>query len=75
MKEDANPEILLGRPPALAPYGRKAYIAVNVPYAIKFGSPVFYTQPRIYHPDYTIGIGSSWGYSLKRKGLETWLRI
>jgi hypothetical protein len=73
MMEDTSPDISLGRPPALAPYGPKPISLAMCLYAVRFGSPVFYTQPRVYHPDYTIGVGSSWAYSLKRDGKGAWL--
>jgi len=60
------------KPPALAPYGPKPVSLGMCLYAIQADSPVFYTQPRVYHPDYTIGIGESWGYYLKLKGREVW---
>jgi hypothetical protein len=59
-------------PPALAPYGPKPMSVGMCLYAIETGSPVFYTQPRRYHPDYTIGVGRSWGYCLKLEGQEVW---
>jgi len=73
IKEDTSYDIALGKPPALAPYGPKPISLAMCLYAVKFGSPVFYTQPRVYHPDYTVGVGSSWAYSLKRNGREVWL--
>lgn len=60
------------RPPALAPYGPKPVSLGMCLYAIQTGAPVFYTQPRVYHPDYTIGIGKSWGYCLKLVGKQLW---
>jgi hypothetical protein len=72
MKEDIHPDILEARPPALAPYGPKPISLAMCLYGIQYGSPVLYTQPRVYHPDYTLGIGQVWAYSLKRKGQETW---
>ena len=53
-------------PPALAPYGPKPMSLGMCLYALRRQAPVLYTQPRFYHPDYTIGIGESWGYCLKR---------
>lgn len=61
------------RPPALAPYGPKPISLGMCLYAIQFGCPVYYTQPRVYHPDYTSGIGKTWAYCLKLAGTNTWL--
>ena len=58
------------RPVALAPYGPKPISLGMAMYAMKSSSPVFYTQPRVYHPDYTVGVGRSWGYCLKLNGLS-----
>jgi hypothetical protein len=60
------------RPPALAPYGPKPVSAAMCLYALDIGSPVFYTQPRVYHPDYTLGTGRSWAYCFKLFGKRTW---
>ena len=57
------------KPVALAPYGPKPISLGMALYAIKSSSPVFYTQPRIYHPDYTMGVGRSWAYCVKLKGI------
>ena len=57
--------------PALAPYGPKPVSLGMCLYAMKRGAAVLYTQPRFYHPDYTKGIGESWGYCLKRGGRRT----
>jgi hypothetical protein len=69
--DPALPEIRAA-PPALAPYGPKPISLGMCLYAISTGSPVFYTQPRRYHPDYTIGIGGSWGYCLRLNGVDMW---
>lgn len=73
MREDTGPDIASRVPPALAPYGPKPISIAMCLYAIGLGCPVFYTQPRIYHPDYTIGVGPSWAYSLKRDWKGVWL--
>lgn len=39
-----------------APYGPKPLSLAMCIYACKTGSPVFYTQPHYYHPDYSTGI-------------------
>jgi hypothetical protein len=50
---------------ALAPYGPKPMSLGMCAYAALFDAPVYYTQPRVYHPDYTLGAGSLWAYCLK----------
>lgn len=60
------------RPPALAPYGPKPVSVGMCMYSLETGAPVFYTQPRTYHPDYTIGIGKTWAYCLKLGGRKSW---
>ena len=57
---------------ALAPYGPKPMSLGMCLYAIDRNCPVFYTQPRLYHPNYTLGIGATWGYCIKRDGAATW---
>jgi hypothetical protein len=44
------------RKPLLLPFGPKPIALAMCLYAIQFKSPVFYTQPHHYHPDYSIGI-------------------
>ena len=53
---------------ALAPYGPKPVSLGMCLYAVKHDAPVLYTQPRVYHPDYTLGAGDAWGYCLKYAG-------
>jgi hypothetical protein len=59
-------------PPALAPYGPKPMSLGMCLYAIDSGAPAFYTQPRMYHPDYSRGVGTTWAYCLKLNGNKTW---
>lgn len=40
----------------LAPYGPKAFSLAMALFATNFNSPVYYTQPRFYYPDYSSGI-------------------
>lgn len=40
----------------LAPYGPKPMSVGMAIYATMTESPVYYTQPKIYHPDYSAGI-------------------
>lgn len=57
---------------ALAPYGPKPVSLGMCLYAIHTEAPVFYTQPLTYHPDYSRGIGPSWGYCLRVAGQDVW---
>ena len=59
------------RPPALAPYGPKPMSLGMCLYAVKRGAAVLYTQPRFYHPDYTLGVGECWGYCVKMECRRT----
>jgi len=56
---------------ALAPYGPKPISLGMCVYAARTGAAVFYTQPRVYHPDYTVGIGKTWAYCLRLAGRDT----
>jgi hypothetical protein len=40
----------------IAPYGPKAFSLAMAIFASKYDVPVYYTQPRLYYPDYSIGI-------------------
>jgi hypothetical protein len=48
----------------LAPYGPKPLSIAFCLFAIETDSPVFYTQPRVYHPDYSEGIAQIGGLPL-----------
>ena len=50
---DRNPEVT----PAFAPFGPKPISAAICLFASQRESTVYYPQPRIYHPDYSKGIG------------------
>ena len=64
-------EPTVGPPPALAPYGPKPLSLGMCMYALRNQSPVLYTQPRVYHPDYTVGVGKAWAYCLKYETRST----
>jgi hypothetical protein len=57
-----------------APYGPKPISLAMCLYAMLNDDPVYYTQPRVYHPKYSIGIQRSngrskvWSYLIKRDG-------
>ena len=44
-------------------------------YATKHDQGLFYTQPKSYHPDYSIGYGDTWAYVLKWKGVACFDRV
>jgi len=58
----------------LAPYGPKPISLAMCLYASRFKQPVYYTQPRAYHPDYSIEVSTVnghpevYGYCIKLAG-------
>lgn len=60
------------RPVVLAPYGPKPISLGMCLYALRGNAAVLYTQPQMYHPDYTVGIGDSWGYAIRLNGQDQW---
>jgi hypothetical protein len=60
----------------LAPYGPKPISLAMCLFANSTGSPVFYTQPRVYNPDYSLGIREVdgypevYGYCIRLKGKD-----
>jgi hypothetical protein len=59
----------------LAPFGPKTHSLAMALCAIKNDFGVYYTQPKVYHPDYTKGIGQSWGYVVKWDGTPCYDRV
>jgi len=53
-------------PALLAPYGPKPFSVAMALLAIKYGYPVYYTQPTYYSPDYSEGQGETSAYLIKR---------
>ena len=47
--------------PAFAPFGPKPISAAMCLYAFQKGCAVYYPQPLIYHPNYSVGIGKQNG--------------
>ncbi len=43
-------------PSIIAPYGPKPFSLAMALFACKYAQPVYYTQPSVYHPDYSRGI-------------------
>ncbi len=52
----------------LAPYGPKPISLAMALFAIKLESPVYYTQPTYYSPEYSSGINSTFGYWIINNG-------
>ena len=52
------------RAAVFAPYGPKPVSLAMCLFAIRAGSPVFYTQPQLYHPLYSSGVRQLNGYPL-----------
>lgn len=48
----------------LAPFGPKPLSLAMALFATNFDAPVYYTQPRLYYPDYSSGVATTVGYSL-----------
>ena len=61
-------------PPLFAPYGPKPISLAMLLFCQSTGAGVFYTQPKIYNPDYTLGVRSdrgrplTYGYLVKARG-------
>lgn len=58
-------------PPTLAPYGPKPMSLGMCLYALKNKASVMYTQPTVYNPDYTKGVGPAWGYCIRHGSRDT----
>ena len=54
---------------AIAPFGTKPHSLGLALYAIKSDSAMYYTQPTSYNPDYSRGVGETWGYLVKHRGI------
>lgn len=54
----------------LAPYGPKPHTLGMALFAIKHDASLWYTQPKVYHFDYSRGAGDSWWYVLKWQGIQ-----
>jgi hypothetical protein len=60
---------------SLAPYGPKPHTLAMALFALKHGSGMYYSQPKSYNPDYSRGVGLSWGYVLKWDGIACYDRV
>lgn len=60
---------------SFAPFGPKPISAAMCIYATLTGSPVYYSQPKVYHPDYSLGVAEKagipeiYGYWVKHDGV------
>lgn len=54
--------------PLFAPYGPKPISLAMCLYATLKDSPVYYTQPTQYHPEYSVGIKDTYGYCITLSG-------
>jgi len=53
----------------LAPFGPKPHTLGMLLFAIKDSVAVYYTQPKSYHPAYSVGAGDTIGYVVKWEGV------
>jgi hypothetical protein len=54
----------------LAPFGPKPISVAMCIFATLTESPVFYSQPTVYHPQYSSGVGAVWAYCLRLNGRD-----
>lgn len=59
----------LGTSLSLAPFGPKPHTLAMALFAIKHDASIWYTQPKVYHPDYSRGVGDTWWYVVKWQGI------
>lgn len=55
---------------SLAPFGPKPHSLAMALFAMKYRCGMYYTQPKSYNPDYSLGAGTSWYYVVKWKGVS-----
>jgi hypothetical protein len=60
---------------SLAPFGPKPHTLAMALFAIKYDASLWYTQPKVYHPDYSRGIGSTRWYVVKWRGVPCFDRV
>ena len=53
-----------------APFGPKTHTLAMALFAIENDSSLWYTQPKVYHPDYTRGAGAIRWYAVKWRGIR-----
>jgi hypothetical protein len=54
---------------SLAPFGPKPHTLGMALFATKHDLSLWYTQPKVYHPDYTRGSGDTRWYAAKWRGI------
>ena len=54
---------------SLAPFGPKTHTLGMALFAIKYDASLWYTQPKVYHYNYTVGTGKTWWYAVKWQGI------
>lgn len=52
----------------LGPFGAKPHTLGMALFAIQESAALYYTQPKAYSPDYSIGYAETWAYVIKRNG-------
>jgi hypothetical protein len=53
-----------------APYGPKPHTLAMALFAMKNDLSLWYTQPKVYHPDYSLGMGKTRWYLMKWDGVQ-----
>jgi hypothetical protein len=54
---------------ALGPFGAKPHSLAMALFAVKNDAALYYSQPKSYHPDYSLGESDTWAYVLKWSGV------
>jgi len=52
----------------LGPFGAKPHTLGMALFAIQESATLYYTQPKAYSPDYSVGYAETWAYVIKRDG-------
>jgi hypothetical protein len=63
-----------GNAMSLAPFGPKPHTLGMALFAIEHDASLWYTQPKVYHPDYSRGVGQSRWYIVKWRGVPCFAR-
>ncbi len=58
----------------LAPFGAKPHTLAMTLFAVQHNAPLFYTQPKSYSVDYSVGFGQTWAYVVKWSGVTCYDR-
>jgi hypothetical protein len=54
---------------SLAPFGPKPHTLAMALFAVKYDASLWYTQPKVYHPEYSRGVGTTRWYVAKWRGI------